>query len=151
MQPFDPSARGLTMKTRGSLALLTGMMLLLTACTSTSEPDSGTLVSSALVGVWVFESETESGAKVYTRAAALTGDRPGYEFQEHGGLKVRTSGWCGTPPLSWSNLEGLWDQVEERLLEIRHSWRGGPQEYQLEIISLGPRRLTCRVRNGDGS
>jgi hypothetical protein len=120
------------------------MTLLLAACTSTSEPDPGPGLPISLVGVWVFEGETRDGAKVYTRAAALSGDRSGYEFQEHGGLKVRTSGWCGTPPLTWSNLDGLWDQVDDRLVEIRHSWHGSPREYQLEIISLGPRRLTCR-------
>jgi len=139
------------MKTRGSLALLTGMVLLLAACTSTSEPDAGLPLSGALVGVWVFEGQAENGAKVYMRAAALSGDRSGYEFGKHGGLKVRAAGWCGTPPLSWSNLDGFWNQVGDRLLEIHHAWRGEPREYQLEIISLSPRRLTCRERNGDGS
>ncbi len=139
------------MKTRGSLALMTGMFLLLAACTSTSEPDPGLPLSGALAGVWVFESESDGGAKVYTRAPALVGDRSGFEFGEHGGLKVRTSGWCGTPPVSYSNLEGIWHQVDGRVLEIRHAGRGAPREYQLEIISLSPRRLTCRQRNGDGS
>ncbi len=138
------------MKTRGSLALMTGMFLLLAACTSTSEPDPGLPLSGALAGVWVFESESDGGAKVYTRAPALVGDRSGFEFGEHGGLKVRTAGWCGTP-ITWSNLEGIWHQVDGRVLEIRHAGRGAPREYQLEIISLSPRRLTCRQRNGDGS
>jgi len=138
------------MKTRGSLALLTGMILLLAACTSTSEPDPGLPLAASLAGVWVFEGETDGGAKVYSRAPALVGDRGGFEFGEHGGLKVRTSGWCGTPPVSWANLDGIWHQVDGRVLEIRHAWRGAPREYQLEIISLSPRRLTCRLRNGDG-
>ena len=139
------------MKTQGSLALLTGMILLLSACTSTSEPDPGLPLAGTLAGVWVFESETDDGTKVYRKAAALTGDRAGYEFREHGGLKVRTPGWCGTPTLTWSNLEGLWNQADDRLIEIRHAWRGEPREYQLEIISLSPRRLACRQRNGGGS
>ncbi len=139
------------MKTRGSLALLTGMVLLLAACTSTSEPTPGPNLPAALVGVWVWEGESDDGVKVYMRAAALAGDRSGYEFGEHGGLLVRTAGWCGTPPLNWSNLEGLWDQIDDRRLEIHHAWRGEPREYQLEIISLSPRRLTCRERNVDGS
>ena len=139
------------MKKRESIAILASMMLLLAACTSTSEPDTGLPLSGALTGVWVFESETDDGTKNYTRAAALSGNRSGYEFGEHGGLKVRASGWCGTPPVTWSNLEGLWDQVDDRLLEIRHTWRGAPREYQLQIISISPRRLTCRERNGDGS
>jgi hypothetical protein len=139
------------MKTRGSLALLTGMILLLAACTCTSEPDPGLTLSGSLVGVWVFEGETDEGAKIYSRAPALSGDRDGFEFGEHGGLKVRAAGWCGTPQISWANLEGIWDQVDGRVLEIRHAWRGAPREYQLEIISLSPRRLTCRQRNDDGS
>ena len=109
------------MKTQGSLALLTGMILLLAACTSPSEPDPGLPLAGALAGVWVFESEDDGGAKVYTGAPALSGNRAGFEFGEHGGLKVRTSGWRGTPPVSYSNLEGIWDQVDERLLEIHHA------------------------------
>ena len=140
------------MKTRAVTALLGGMILMLAACTSTSEPDPGPVeLQASLVGVWIFENETDDGAKVYTRAAALAGNRSGYEFGEHGGLKVRTAGWCGTPPVTWSNLDGLWDQVDDRLLEIRHPWRGEPRQFRLEVISLGARRLTCREQTPGGS
>jgi len=140
------------MKTHAATALLLGLSLILAACTSTSEPAPDPVdMGASLVGVWVFESETGDGVKIYTRAAALSGQRSGYEFGEHGGLKVRTAGWCGTPPVTWSNLDGLWDQVDDRLLKIRHAWRGAPREFQLEIISLGARRLTCREQTGGGS
>ena len=106
------------MKTQAITVLLGGMILMLAACTSTSEPDPGPAEPQAsLVGVWIFENETDDGAKVYSRAAALAGNRSGYEFSEHGGLKVRTPGWCGTAPLAWSNLDGLWERVDDRLLE----------------------------------
>jgi hypothetical protein len=139
------------MKNRGTLALLTGTVLFLAACASTSEPDSGAPLAGGLVGVWILESETDGGAQIYTRAPALSGRRAGYEFKEHGGLKVRTAGWRGTPPVTYANLEGLWDQVGDKLLDIRHAWRGQPREYQLEIISLSPHRLTCRLRSAGGS
>ena len=139
------------MMKQGTTAMILGAILLLTACSSTSEPDPGSAARGSLVGVWVLEGETDDGAKVYTRAAALTGNRSGYEFGRHGGLKVRTAGWCGTPPPAWSNLDGLWDEVGEGRVEIRHAWRGAPREYELEIISISARRLTCRERNGDGS
>lgn len=136
--------------TRISIGMLMGLTLILAACTSTSEPDPGTELSGTLAGVWIFAEETADGAQVFTRAAALTGERTGFEFCEHGGLKVRTAGWCGTPPLTWSNLDGLWEKTAEGLLDIRHAWRGAPREYQLEIISLSSRRLVCRQRNDDG-
>lgn len=139
------------MISRGITAIMLATVLMLAACTSTSEPDPGPRPQGSLVGVWVFEDETDDGAKIYTRAAALSGDRTGYEFGSHGGLKVRTPGWCGTPPLTWANLDGLWEEVDPGLLEIRHAWRGSPREYQLEIISVGARRLTCRERTNDGS
>lgn len=140
------------MKTQAVAALLGGMILMLAACTSTSEPGPTPAEPQAsLVGVWIFENEADDGAKVYSRAAALAGNHPGYEFSEHGGLKVRTPGWCGTAPLTWSNLDGLWERVDDRLLEIRHPWRGAPRHFELEIISLSSRRLTCREQTPDGS
>jgi hypothetical protein len=141
------------MKNKEIPATILGLILvmLLAACTSTSEPDPGPQPQGSLVGVWVFEDETDDGAKVYTRAAALSGGRSGYEFGEHGGLKVRTTGWCATPPLTWANLDGLWDEVDPGLLKIRHAWRGAPRQFELEIISVNGRRLTCRERTGGGS
>ena len=139
------------MMTRGLFAMVLGMALFLAACTSTSEPDPRPALPRNLVGVWVLEGETAGGIRIFTRSAALSGNHPGYEFGEHGGLKVRKSGWCGTPPATWSNHEGLWNLVDNRHLKICHTWRGGPREYQLEILSLGPRRMTCRVTTGSGS
>ncbi|MEN8005853.1 MAG: hypothetical protein ABFS42_02515 [Candidatus Krumholzibacteriota bacterium] len=133
-----------------NIAFAMGLTLLLAACTSTSEPDPGLDQQRTLVGVWVYEGETDDGAKVFMRAAALTGNRPGYEFSEHGGLIVRTAGWCGTPK-TWLNQEGLWSRPDDRLVDICHAARGGSKKYQLEIISLTSRRLTCRERNDDGS
>ncbi len=134
------------MMTRGSLALTVGMTLLLAACTSTSEPGPRPDLPRNLVGVWVLEGGATDGIQVFARTATLSGKHPGYEFGEHGGLKVRKAGWCLTPPITWTNHEGLWSLVDNRILDIRHAWRGNPLEYQLEIMSLGPRRLTCRVR-----
>ena len=134
---------------RGYFAIAIGLTLLVAACTSTSEPDPEPGQMRTLVGVWVFEGETDDGAKVYMRAAALSGDRPGYDFGEHGGLKVRTTGWWETP-ISWLNHEGLWSRNDGQLVNIRHADRGGSQEYQLEIISLTSRRLTCREKTGSG-
>lgn len=147
------------MKTHGTLAMAVGLTLLLAACTSTSEPGPplgpplGPETPSPLdlVGVWVLETKEADGIQVFTRAPSLSGNHLGYEFSEHGGLMVHKPGWCGTPPITWMNHEGLWSLVDERLLDIRHAWRGRPQEYQLEIISLDQRRLVCRVRTDSGS
>ena len=138
------------MITKGYIAGAIGLTLLLAACTSTSEPYQWPDQPRTLVGVWVLEGETEDGAKIYMRAAALTGDRAGYDFGEHGGLKVRTTGWCGTP-ITWLNLEGLWGQADDHLLDIRHAIRGGSKNYQLEIVSVTSRRLICRERTDGGS
>lgn len=138
------------MITKGYFAIAIGLTLLLAACTSTSEPDPWPDQPGTLVGVWVFEEQTDDGAKVYLRAASLTGDRAGYEFSEHGGLKVRTTGWCGTP-ITWLNHEGLWSRVDDQLLDICHASRGGSTNYRLEIVSLTSRRLICRERTDGGS
>ena len=155
------------MKTRGTLALAVGMTLLLAACNSTSEPGPAlgppqgppqgpphgpeSASFRDLVGVWILETKEADGIQVFARAPSLSGNHLGYEFSEHGGLMVHKPGWCGTPPTTWMDHEGLWNLVDDRLLDIRHAWRGRPQEYQLEIISLDQRRLVCRLRTDSGS
>lgn len=138
------------MITKGYFAMAIGLTLLLAGCTSTSEPDQWPDQPRTLAGVWVLEGETEDQAKIYMRAAALTGDRSGYDFGEHGGLKVRTTGWCGTP-IAWANHDGLWSQAGKQVVDIRHAVRGGSKNYQLEIVSLTSRRLICRERTDGGS
>jgi hypothetical protein len=144
------NTEGVTMKTSISLAVAVGMTLLLAACTSTSEPAREIDSSASLVGVWVLEEKEADGIQVFARAASLSGNHLGYEFSEHGGLKVHKPGWCGTPPMAWMDHEGLWNLVDDQHLDIRHSGRMGPQEYQLEIISLSQRRLICRERTDPG-
>lgn len=138
------------MKTSMTLAVAVGMMLLMTACTSTSEPAREIDSSASLIGVWVLEDNEADGIQVFARAASLTGSHLGYEFSEHGGLMVHKPGWCGTPPIAWVNYEGLWDLVDDQLLDIRHAGPGSPQGYQLEIISLSQRRFVCRERTAPG-
>ncbi len=141
---------GMTMKTSITLAVAVGMMLLMTACTSTSEPAREIDSSASLIGVWVLEDNEADGIQVFARAASLAGSHLGYEFSQHGGLKVHKPGWCGTPPITWMDHEGLWNLVDEQLLDIVHAGRGSPQEYQLEIISLSQRRFVCRERTDPG-
>ena len=138
------------MKTSITIAMIMGLTLLLAACTSTSEPGRESDPPGSLIGVWVLEDKEADGIQVFARAASLAGDHLGYEFSEHGGLKVHKPGWCGTPPITWVDHEGLWDLVDDQLLDIRHAGRMGPQEYQLEIISLSQRRLICREKSDPG-
>ncbi len=139
------------MKTSITLAVAVGMTLLLAACTSTSEPVQGPDLLGSLVGIWVLEEKEADEIQVFARAASLSGDHLGYEFSEHGGLLVHKPGWCGTPPITWMDHEGLWSLVDDQFLDIRHAGRGSPQEYQLEIISLSQRRFVCRVIVDSGS
>jgi hypothetical protein len=146
----NAEAKGAIMHKGRYFAIAAAFFLLLTACASTSESDPGIDRPRDLVGSWVFEKETDDGALVFLRAPGLTGNRSGFAFGEHGGMKVRTAGGGGAPA-TWLNLDGLWRCRDGRLLDIRHAARGGAKEYQLEIISLSERRLTCREWTGGGS
>jgi hypothetical protein len=139
------------MTSRETAALMLGVALLLSAGASTAEPDPEATRPADLVGIWVLAEQEAEGVQVFARAASLTGDQPGYAFGPHGGLVVRQAGWCATPTMTWSNLEGLWRLSENRLLDIHHPWRNGPRAIRLEIVSLTQRRLVCRVRTDPGS
>ena len=65
----------------------------------------------------------------------------GFSFKNHGVYIERSSGWCGTPPLTFFDSEGNW-QLEESILKIdTQSWQG---IVHWEITSLTEEKLSVR-------
>lgn len=91
-----------------------------------------------LIGNWtnaIYENETTS----FSRANELPKDNYGISFKVDGSLVEKTSGWCGTPPLSFFNLEGNY-QLKDSLITIfmdnySYAWR---------IISLTETNLVVK-------
>ncbi|MBL4606175.1 MAG: hypothetical protein JKY02_11095 [Flavobacteriaceae bacterium] len=93
-----------------------------------------------LIGYWgnaIYENETTT----FQRINSLPDEGYGVAFKENDVFIERTSGWCGTPPLSFFNIEGTW-QKEEALIMI--SSNGYLGNYTWRIISLDETQLVIK-------
>ncbi|MGV3630421.1 MAG: hypothetical protein ACO1O6_04420 [Bacteroidota bacterium] len=91
---------------------------------------------SDILGYWVLGNyEVESAT--YHRRADFAKDEPGVCFQKNGKLlKRQNSGWCGTPPITYKNYEGSWEQKTDSTLLIRYKFWGGMAEEEWQITYL---------------
>lgn len=91
-----------------------------------------------LLGNWV--EPIYDGEKItFKRANELPDESYGISFMESGDLIERSSGWCGTPPLFFSDYEGEWkidnDLITVDQMYIPFTWR---------IVSLTENELVVK-------
>lgn len=124
-----------------SLCLLAALF-----CASCSSSDPAAPQDPAISGAWGLEStDSESGIRIYSKLNSLSGDQNGYMFGSGGSLLVRDAGWCGTPPLAFSNYEGSWVEEEENILLLTYPQLEEMQDFRLVILSLNGDEMQCRV------
>jgi hypothetical protein len=124
---------------------LKGLLITL-FCVACSSEEPTSPQDPTFAGAWGFQSvDAESGIRVYSRLDSLTGDQVGYFFGPDGFLLIRNSGWCGTPPLSYSNLEGTWEEEHENNLLLKYPRWDWIRDSRLVIISLSAQEMRCRV------
>ncbi|WP_299666923.1 hypothetical protein [uncultured Polaribacter sp.] len=93
--------------------------------------------SNLLIGVW--EKPIYEGERVtFLRTSALPKEAYGIAFENNGIFRERTSGWCGTPPLSFFNIDGNF-KLENTLINI--VTQNYPSNYSWQIISLTENEL----------
>ncbi|QXP66163.1 hypothetical protein [Polaribacter sp. AHE13PA] len=93
-----------------------------------------------LIGTWldpVYEGEMTT----FKRGNSLPSDAYGISFNKSGDFIERTSGWCGTPPLSFFNIEGTFEQ-ESTLVSI--STESYPTNYAWRIVELTGQELVVK-------
>lgn len=93
-----------------------------------------------LIGTWVepfYEEETTT----FKRSNDLPNNASGITFKQDGSFVERSSGWCGTPPLSYSDYIGSFE-IDETLVKITTEFY--PGNYQWKIISLTEKELIVK-------
>ncbi|KGL62543.1 hypothetical protein [Polaribacter sp. Hel1_85] len=93
-----------------------------------------------LLGSWVepiYDGETTT----FKRGNSLPNDAYGISFIQNGDFIEHTSGWCGTPPLTFFNIEGTFE-LENTLISI--STKSYPTNYAWRIISLTEQELVVK-------
>ncbi len=114
-----------------SLIMIAVVTILLSCNKDEIKIDSDNL----LLGIWTY-SGYQNDAVVYTRSDGFT-DSPCYKFKSDGTLLERkNSGWCGTPPVSYSDYDGSWSVINDTIVEIKSAYWGGEITYRLDIESL---------------
>ncbi len=98
--------------------LILAFAALIFACESNTNIDEDIDIdpNNLLLGNWVepfYENETTT----YNRSSALPDEGYGITFQKNGEFIERTSGWCGTPPLSYFNVNGSYTK-QDNLINI---------------------------------
>ncbi|MFD1162856.1 hypothetical protein [Hwangdonia seohaensis] len=110
-------------------------VLLIFACDSNENviPDPDNL----LIGSWVEPNYSEEQT-VFKRAADLPENASGIMFKSNGDFIERSSGWCGTPPLTYSDYNGKWE-LENALVTITQEFY--PINYAWRIVSVSETEL----------
>jgi len=119
----------------GALVLL-AVVAALPACNDAAAPPAPQL--SELTGTtWVQAGwDTDTQAIVYKRTDELAGEVVGYAFRDDGALVYRSFGWCATPPLTFFDVAGSWDQPDAAHLHVVYPGAIPDGELHYEILLL---------------
>ena len=115
-------------------------ILLLTVFFSCEQNEDILDTNNLLLGSWIEPSYNSEGT-TYTRGSSLPTENHGISFSENGEFIERTSGWCGTPPLYYSDYIGSFE-IEQTLIKITKE--AYPNSYQWRIISLTENELVVK-------
>jgi len=96
--------------------------------------------SNSLIGNWINPQTTDSMV-TYSKSNDLVENDYGITFHSDGTLIERKiSGWCATPPISYSDFEGTWEKTDS-LISILVDYWGGIASYQWKMINIEDDRL----------
>ena len=123
---------------RYPICLLAFSLFLLQSSTQESFEDQ-------LIGVWV-QTDYENEVFTYTRAQSFSKRSPGIEFKTGGKLiKRQNVGWCGTPPISYGNIDGMWSRSADSSLSIEYEFWTGTANQKWEVVELNKSVLKVRI------
>ena len=88
-----------------------------------------------LLGYWI-NPQYKDSIIVFERSANLVENNYGFSFKpDHIFIERKNSGWCGTPPISYSDFDGTWEKNNSDLI-INVGYWGGSLEYKWKIVSV---------------
>lgn len=120
--------------------LLLSFIIVLFSCEENITPtiDQNNL----LIGIWsdgVYDQNKET--TTYKRIASLPEEKYAIAFNEDNTFTERTSGWCGTPPLTFFNVDGSFSLQNDVISILVNSY---PNSYALRIVNVSETELTVK-------
>jgi hypothetical protein len=101
-----------------------------------------------LIGIWNYSSQ-ETNTLVFTRSQEFS-DNYCYRFNVDGTLIERNiSGWCATPPVSYTNYQGNWTMQNDTLINVNVTYYDGKRNYKLAIEEVNANSLKLIYRSGN--
>ena len=107
------------------------------------EDDNETIIideSNNLIGHWVNPVYNDSELKL-TRANSLKSDEYGISFLTKSQCIERSSGWCGTPPLTYFDFQGSWERNDSIIIITIDNGINGMEAIKWEIKTLNDNYL----------
>lgn len=120
----------------------TVLFLLLVATIGCSQENEVIPINSSdkLIGHWI--SPVYSGSELQlTRASSLKNDEFGISFLEKTQCVERSSGWCGTPPLSYKDFQGTYIKNDSIIIITIDNGLNGTQNIKWAIKTLNDKTL----------
>ena len=101
-----------------------------------------------IIGYWVNQKFGDT-IYSYDRADKLKDGDYGFGIQENGEFLERAnSGWCGTPPIAYSDYKGKW-AYKDSILTISVAFWGGTAHYTWKVLSVDEDKLSLSVLEAD--
>ena len=120
------------------------MILFLSILTFIACEDSNEIIpineSDKLIGSWINPIETDNGLKL-TRVNDLNKDEYGISFLTNKECIERSSGWCGTPPITFFDFQGTWTRNDMIITISIDNGIDGLVDIKWEIKSLNDEYL----------
>ena len=129
------------------------VLLFISVCLSSCEKDNddnNIVLSQDITGCWInpeYKEDSEGKSIMrYEKTKSLPNNSYGVEFFDEGKLIERKSaGWCGTPPVTYTNYQGNWQVQENGDIKIDVAYWGGMEHSVWKIIGVTNKILTIEV------
>jgi len=125
---------------KNSTLLILVLVLLAFASCEKREP---TLVTEEeyLYGYWI-NPVADDSLITYEKAKSFEEHGYGMAFKrDKVFLERKNAGWCGTPPITYSDYEGFW-LISDSVINITVEYWGGLIDYEWKIVSVDNHHLT---------
>lgn len=89
--------------------------------------------STELSGYWINREVNDTIITVH-RSSALVDEQYCFGLLSNGNfIERKNAGWCGTPPILYSDFEGTWS-IQDSLIEISVPYWGGMANYTWKLV-----------------
>ena len=99
-----------------------------------------------LNAIWV-ENGYDQEISIFKKSNEFDSNKYGFQFMNNGKfIERKNTGWCGTPPISYTIYEGKWTILSDSLINIESQYWGGTMLFQIEIVSVNKNELKLRYK-----